>query len=153
MERAQRRAIKRLRAAIQEEVEARRVAALLRKFSPRVDAQARAALAAARAAAEAGRAVAEAGRALQALDDELREATSMEVGDDYYAEWHADGPSGGCVTLAARIAARAVDVAGGAERPRTTWGASRPTRSASRKAPRPLRWLMRLCEAAAVVDA
>ncbi len=54
-----------------------------------MEVQARAALAAALAAAEVGRAAAEAGRALQALDDELREATRVEVGDDYYAEWHA----------------------------------------------------------------
>jgi hypothetical protein len=39
----------------------------------------------------------------------------MELGDDYYAEWHADGLGGLCVVLAARIATRAVDVAGGAE--------------------------------------
>jgi hypothetical protein len=150
VDRAQRRAIKRLRAAIEEKVEARRVAALRRKFPPRVEAQARAALAAARAAteaahgaAEAGRAAAEAGRSLQALDDELREATRMEVGDDYYAEWHADGLGGVCVTLAARIAVRGVDVADGAERVAADGGASRPTRSASRKEPRPfLRWLL-----------
>jgi hypothetical protein len=69
-------------------------------------------------ALSAARAAAEAARALQALDDELREATRMELGDDYYAEWHADGlrVGGVGVVLAARIAARAVDVAGGAER-------------------------------------
>jgi hypothetical protein len=63
--------------------EAKRVAALRRAFAPRVEAQARAAVAEARAAAEAA-------RALQALDDELREATRMEVGNDY-ADWHPDG--------------------------------------------------------------
>ncbi len=65
MEHAQHRAlIKRVRTAIEENVEARRVAALRHKFAPRVEAQARAALAAARAATEAARAAAEAARAV-----------------------------------------------------------------------------------------
>ncbi len=54
-------------------------------------------------AAEAARAAAEAGRALQALDAELREATRMEVVNDY-ANWHPDGLGGVFVALAARIA-------------------------------------------------
>ncbi len=63
-------------------------------------------------------AAAEAGGALQALDDELREATRAELGNDYHhaVEWYADGLGGHCVVLAARIATRAVDVAGGAKR-------------------------------------
>jgi hypothetical protein len=73
--------------------EARRVAALRGAFAPRVEAQARAEVAVACAATKAARAAVEAGRALQALDAELREATHMEVGDDYI-DWHPDGLSG-----------------------------------------------------------
>ncbi len=119
VERWQRRSIKRLRAAIEHNEEARRVAALRRSFAPRVEAAARAAFAAARAKAEAARAAAKAGLVLQALDDELREATRVELllpGDDDYAERHPDGLCGVCVALAMRIATRAADVAGGAER-------------------------------------
>ncbi len=80
----------------------KRVVALQRAFVARVEAQARAVVAAADAAAETARAAAEAGRALQALDAELREATRMEVGNDY-ANWHPDGLGGVFVALAARI--------------------------------------------------
>jgi hypothetical protein len=93
----------------------KRVAALRRAFAERVEAQARVVVAAAEAAAEAARAAAEAGRALQALDEELREATRMEVGNDY-ADWHPDGLGGVFVALAARITTAADGVAGGAER-------------------------------------
>jgi hypothetical protein len=95
--------------------EAERVAALQRAFAPRVEAQARAALAAARAATEAARAAAEPGRALQALDDELHEETRMAIGNDY-ADWHPDGLGEVFVALAARIATGAAGVAGGTER-------------------------------------
>ncbi len=79
------------------------MAALLRAFEPRVVAQAR-------VAAKAARAAAEAGRALEALNAELREATRMEVGNDY-ADWHPDGLGDVFVALAARIAAGAEGVA------------------------------------------
>ncbi len=87
------------------------MAALLRAFAVRVEAQARAVV----VAAEAARAAAEAGRALQALDAELREATRMEVGNDY-ADWHPDGLCGVFVALAARITTDANRNALGAER-------------------------------------
>ncbi len=92
------------------------VAALQRSFAPRVEAAAREAHAAAREAAKAARAAAEAGLALQALDAELREATRVELGDDYTAEWYADGLGAQCVILAERIESRATDVAGAADR-------------------------------------
>ncbi len=87
--------------------EAKRVAALRRAFALRVAEQARAAV-------EAGRAAAEAARALEALNAKLREATRMEVGNDY-ADWHPDGLGDVFVALAARIATDAEGVAGSAE--------------------------------------
>ena len=86
----------------QARADAPRVAALRRAFAVRAKTQARAVLAAALAATEAVRAAAEAGRALQALDDEMREATRMAIGNDY-ADWHPDGLGGVFVALAARI--------------------------------------------------
>jgi hypothetical protein len=122
-ERNMRAAKKRLRTAAEKEdghVNARAarrvVAALQRKFAPRVAAAAREAHAAAREAAKAARAAAEAGLALQALDAELREATRMELGDDYTAEWYADGLGAHCVAIAERIESRSTDAAGAADR-------------------------------------
>ena len=86
----------------QARADAPRVAALRRAFAVRAKTQARAVLAAALAATEAVRAAAEAARALQALDDEMREATRMAIGNDY-ADWHPDGLGGVFVALAARI--------------------------------------------------
>ncbi len=60
--------------------------------------------AAARAAVEAARAAAKAVRALEALNEELREATRMAIGNDY-ANWHPDGFGGVLIGLASRIAA------------------------------------------------
>ena len=83
--------------------EAPRVAALQHEFALRMAAQARAAEAAARAAAEAV-------RALEALNEELREATRMAIGNDY-ADWHPDGFGGVFIGLASRIAADASRIA------------------------------------------
>ncbi len=90
------------------------VAALQRKFAPRVAAAAREAYAAAREAAKAARAAAEAGLALQALDAELRKEEELLNGYAT-AEWPANGLGGQCVALALRIESRAADVASGAE--------------------------------------
>ena len=97
--------------------EAPRVTALQHEFALRMAAQARAAEAAARAAAEAARAAAkaaraaaEAVRALEALNEELREATRMAIGNDY-ADWHPDGFGGVFIGLASRIAADASRIA------------------------------------------
>ena len=91
------------------------VAALQRKFAPRVAAVAREAHAAAREAAKAARKAAEAARALQALDEELREEEAQRNGAAT-AEWPANGIGGHCVAIAERMEARAADVASGAER-------------------------------------
>jgi hypothetical protein len=97
--------------------EAPRVTALQHEFAPRMAAQARVAEAAARAAAEAARAAAkaaraaaEAVRALEALNEELREATRMAIGNDY-ANWHSDGFGDSFLGLASRIAATASRIA------------------------------------------
>ncbi len=90
--------------------EAPRVAALQHEFAPRMAAQARVAEAAASAAAEAARAAAKAVRALEALNEELREATRMAIGNDY-ANWHPDGFGGVFIGLASRIAAGASRIA------------------------------------------
>ncbi len=96
------------------------VAALQRKFAPRVEAAAREAYAAAREAAKAARAAAEAGLALQALDAELRkEEVELLLLNGYATAaaegWPANGLGGQCVALALRIESRAADVASGAE--------------------------------------
>ena len=96
-------------------VDAKRVAALRRAFASRAATQARAVVAAARAAAAAAEAAPEAASALQALDAELREATRMEVGNDY-ADWHPDGFGGVFVALAARITTDVVAFASATER-------------------------------------
>jgi hypothetical protein len=90
--------------------EAPRVTALQHEFAPRMAAQARAAEAAGRAAAEAARAAAKAARALEALNEELREATRMAIGNDY-ATWHPDGFGDSFLGLASRIAATASRIA------------------------------------------
>ena len=90
--------------------EAPRVAALQHEFALRMAAQARAAEAAARAAAKAARAAAKAARALEALNEELREATRMAIGNDY-ANWHSDGFGDSFLGLASRIAATASRIA------------------------------------------
>ncbi len=90
--------------------EAPHVAALQREFALRMTAQARVAEAAARAAAEAARAAAKAARALEALNEELREATRMAIGNDY-ANWHSDGFGDSFIGLASRIVATASRIA------------------------------------------
>jgi len=90
--------------------EAPRVTALQREFAPRMAAQARAAEAAGRAAAKAARAAVKAARALEALNEELREATRMAIGNDY-ANWHSDGFGDSFLGLASRIAATASRIA------------------------------------------
>ncbi len=119
-ERNSMRAAKRMRAAIEQHHKERAdaVAALQRKFAPRVAAAAREAHAAAREAARAARAAAEAARTLQALDAELREAEMAQRngGATTTAEWPANGIGGVCVAIAERMEARAADAASGAER-------------------------------------
>ena len=90
--------------------EAPRVTALQREFAPRMAAQARTAEAAGRAAAKAARAAAKAARALEALNEELREATRMAIGNDY-ATWHPDGFGDNFLGLASRIVADASRIA------------------------------------------
>jgi hypothetical protein len=105
-----------MRAAIEQHHKERAgvVAALQRKFAPRVAAAARED-AAAREAAKAAHAAAEAARALQALDAELREEEAQHNGCPT-VEWPANGLGGHCVAIAERMEARAADVASGAER-------------------------------------
>ena len=110
-ERAQR---KRARArARRARADAPHVMVLQCALAPRVEAQARAAVAAARAAAEAAEAAAKAARALQTLQAELREAMRLEIGADY-ATWHPNGFGGVYVALAERIATDAERIAGAA---------------------------------------
>jgi hypothetical protein len=110
VERAERRSIKRLRAAFEHKNKERAgvVAALQRKFAPRVQAAAREAYAAAREAAKAG-------LALQALDAELRKEEALLNGGAT-AEWPANGIGGVCVAIALRIESRAERIAADAER-------------------------------------
>ncbi len=100
-ERNNMRAAKRARTAIEHDNKKRAgvVAALQRKFAPRV-------AEAGRAAAKAAHAAAEAARALLALDAELREEEALLNGCAT-VEWPANGLGGHCVALAQRIEMRA----------------------------------------------
>ena len=83
------------------------VEVLQHALMPRVEAQARAAVAAARVASKAAEAAAEAARALQALQAELRKAMHFEIGAEFATWWHSNGFGDDFAALTEHIAADA----------------------------------------------